>query len=568
MSSNSDKAKLNSSLKYSPMSGECLSTSQKNFMLPYLSLGGVSAGAPIHRSISLLNEKASCKQSIKSQSNSPELDQNSGPQIERVAKFSISSQNNSCSNLLPQIEVRQSKKPVSKPIKMANQSAAPIILNTQQMFNSPSDSSNSSNSYQNESVITNITLLGPHHASPKVRHLPSLRKRPTEADLKQKEEKDKRLKQFDLITTIGTGTFGRVMLTRDQQENKHFALKIMSIMDIIKLKQIEHVKNEKNILETIKPHPFIVKLMWTHHTNQYLYMLLEYLPGGELFTLLRQRQKFETKAAVFYAAEIVCALEYLHSMQIAYRDLKPENILLDSEGHLKLTDFGFSKKITNKTYTLCGTPEYLAPELLSYRGHDMTCDWWSLGILIFEFLSGSPPFYDENRNRVYEKILSGKIEWPRYFDSASKDIIKKLLVADPSKRLGSGNCGIVSSQPSQISLLSQDLGSSNGIFLTEPELIASEAILSESLSSADLLQFEHLSLQKQKIFSGSEEVKRHRWFISIQNWNDVYDRKLKPPYLPEVMYDGDTRNFDHFDTPDLSKATCATEKQLDPFFNF
>ena len=158
-------------------------------------------------------------------------------------------------------------------------------------------------------------------------------------------------------------------------------------------------------------------------------MQLEYVPGGELFSLLRQRGKFETKTAVFYASEIICALDYLHNQQIIYRDLKPENILLDLEGHLKLTDFGFAKRITNKTYTLCGTPEYLAPEVILSRGHDHCCDWWTLGVIIFEFLSGCPPFYDENQYRVYEKILTTKIEWPRFFDSSAKDLIKKLLVS-------------------------------------------------------------------------------------------------------------------------------------------
>jgi protein kinase X len=133
----------------------------------------------------------------------------------------------------------------------------------------------------------------------------------------------------------------------------------MSIHDVFRLKQTEHVKNEKQILESIESNnPFLVRIVWSHHDSQYLYMLLEYVPGGELFSLLRQRNKFETKAAIFYSAEIVCALEYLHSMQIAYRDLKPENILLDVEGHLKLTDFGFAKVVTNKTYTLCGKLKY------------------------------------------------------------------------------------------------------------------------------------------------------------------------------------------------------------------
>ena len=407
-----------------------------------------------------------------------------------------------------------------------------------------------------------------------------------------KEEKDKRLKQLDLISTIGTGTFGRVTLVKNQVTKEHFALKMMSIHDVIRLKQIEHVKNEKNILELVANHPFLVKIIWTHHDSQYLYMLLEYVPGGELFSLLRQRNKFETKAAIFYSAEIVCALEYLHSMQIAYRDLKPENILLDLEGHLKLTDFGFAKVVTNKTYTLCGTPEYLAPEVILNRGHDMCCDWWTLGIIIFEFLSGSPPFYDENQYKVYEKILAGnsKIDWPRHFDSAAKDIIKKLLVADPTKRLGSGNCGIVQAPLlNHTNSLSDSNEPKGSIFLTENDnqsINESNSTATSVINSAKttrnpgdmtplaLLRKKMLipsivnHMKKTKSTLGSEEVKKHRWFVSITNWSDVVERRLKPPFKPEVLFDGDTRNFEKYDTPDLYKVPCANDKQLDLFVNF
>ncbi len=330
-------------------------------------------------------------------------------------------------------------------------------------------------------------------------------------------------------------------------------------------------------------------------------MQLEYVPGGELFSLLRQRSKFDTKTAVFYAVEIICALDYLHNNQIVYRDLKPENILLDLEGHLKLTDFGFAKRISNKTYTLCGTPEYLAPEVILSRGHDYCCDWWTLGVIIFEFLSGCPPFYDENQYRVYEKILTTKIEWPRFFDSSAKDLIKKLLVTDPSKRLGSGNCGVVTS-PTLAD--NNNSNSENVVFLTEPESqieinkenvsqndLATTIITTtttttttspppasiqniNSSSSNSILPMipikkpTSLLTQKQKIINGTEEIKRHRWFISILDWNDVYERRLAPPYKPEIQFEGDTRNFEKYETPDLTKTPHATEKQMEIFINF
>ena len=250
----------------------------------------------------------------------------------------------------------------------------------------------------------------------------------------------------------------------------------------------------------------------------------------------------------------------------------------------------------------------------------MTCDWWTLGVLIFEFLSGSPPFYDESQYKVYEKILTAKIEWPRYFDSTAKDIIKKLLNIDPTKRLGSGNCGLVSKSkakhehtPKQ-SIESSEAPSNEGtlnlnntsalsssIFLTQTveQILEKEnginknldnglpsqksaastsisvsagAPLAPAASSATSSATQHAQnvnqVQKAKNLSGSEEVKNHRWFISIINWSDVYERRLKPPFKPEVLHDGDTRNFEKYDTPDLSKAPVATEKQLDVFCNF
>lgn len=178
-----------------------------------------------------------------------------------------------------------------------------------------------------------------------------------------REERESLLREFELTTTLGTGTFGRVMLVKSSSLDRIFALKLMSIVDMHRRKQVAHVRSEKAILESVRAHPFLVTLYWTHKDRKFLYLLFEYVPGGELFTRLRQKGRFETKTAVFYSCEIVCALEYLHSKSIVYRDLKPENILLGKDGHIKLTDMGFAKKCHDKTFTLCGTPEYLAPEV-------------------------------------------------------------------------------------------------------------------------------------------------------------------------------------------------------------
>uniref|UniRef100_A0A3B5MVK8 Protein kinase X-linked n=1 Tax=Xiphophorus couchianus TaxID=32473 RepID=A0A3B5MVK8_9TELE len=186
------------------------------------------------------------------------------------------------------------------------------------------------------------------------------------------------------LSTVGTGTFGRVFLVKDKKSKAFFALKQMKISDVIRLKQEQHVHNEKEVLTEIS-HPFLIRLFWTHHDDRFLYMLMDYVPGGELFSYLRSRGRFSNATGLFYTSEIVCAIEYLHSKEIVYRDLKPENILLDSEGHIRLTDFGFAKK----TWTLCGTPEYLAPEVIQSKGHGRAVDWWALGILVFEMLKGA-----------------------------------------------------------------------------------------------------------------------------------------------------------------------------------
>ena len=171
---------------------------------------------------------------------------------------------------------------------------------------------------------------------------------------------------LDTIKVIGTGTFAKVCLCRTKVSKKYYAMKILSMRDVIRLKQVEHVKNEKNILSQVH-HPFIVKLLWSYKDESNLYMLFPYICGGELFSYLRSAKKFSSRTSLFYSAEIVSALDYLHSLSIIYRDMKPENLLLDREGHLIITDFGFAKKISDRTWTLCGTPEYLAPEIIQSK---------------------------------------------------------------------------------------------------------------------------------------------------------------------------------------------------------
>jgi protein kinase X len=246
---------------------------------------------------------------------------------------------------------------------------------------------------------------------------------------------DINLDSFELMDTLGTGSFGRVRLVKYKEDKNYYALKILKKSEVIYLKQVEHVKTEKKLLEVIS-HPFIVNLMGAFQDDKNLYLMMEYIIGGEFFSLLRKAGRFPNDMSVFYAAQIALVFEHLHSMSILYRDLKPENLLLDQKGNCKVTDFGFAKKVEYRTWTLCGTPEYLAPEIILSKGHGKAVEWWALGILMYEMLAGYPPFYDEDPLGIYQKILEGKIKFPWHFDRHGKDLIKKLLTADLTKRLG------------------------------------------------------------------------------------------------------------------------------------
>ncbi|KAJ1772237.1 cAMP-dependent protein kinase catalytic subunit [Coemansia sp. RSA 1843] len=299
------------------------------------------------------------------------------------------------------------------------------------------------------------------------------------------------LDDYQMLNTLGTGTFGRVFLSQSKLTKRFYAMKVLRKSQVVKLKQVEHINNEKNILEVAR-HPFIVQLECTMQNERNLYMLMEYVPGGELFSHLRRAGRFPDDVARFYAAEIVLALDYLHSMKIIWRDTKPENILLDAHGHVKLTDFGFAKRVEDRTWTLCGTPEYLAPEIIQSKGHGKAVDWWALGILIFEMLVGYPPFYDDNPFGIYEKILGGKLVFPAFFSGSAKDLITRLLTADVSKRLG--------------------------------------------------------NLQ-----GDGQDVKSHAWF-SIIDWQLLVERRVPPPIVPPHRHPGDTCNFDRYPEPPQEPA--------------
>ena len=312
------------------------------------------------------------------------------------------------------------------------------------------------------------------------------------------------MSDYIFLETIGVGSYGRVRLCRNKKTNKVFAVKMLKKSEIIRMKQVDHVFSEYTILASIF-HPFIVELKGVNFTDpSYLYFILEYIPGREMFTLLRDKNSFPANQAKFYAAHIVTIFDYLHSKNIIYRDLKPENILIQPSGFLKLTDFGFAKYITGQTYTLCGTPEYLAPEIIANKGHGKPVDWWTLGVLLYEMMVGIDPFNDPDPMMVYQKIIKGKIKFPKNIDKDGKSLIKHLLVGDVSKRYGCLKRGV-------------------------------------------------------------KDIIQHKFFENF-DWNGLLFRTMRPPYVPKVKNNEDTANYNEY--PDSNSEVPGLKQDKDPFINW
>ena len=313
------------------------------------------------------------------------------------------------------------------------------------------------------------------------------------------------ISDYEKLETVGLGSFGRVRLVRNKNTNKVYVMKILKKVEIIRLKQIDHIYSEYNILSFLN-HPFIIQLMGINFDDpKYLYFLLEYVPGGELFTLLRKKQMFPLEQAKFYIAHIITIFEYIHSKNIIYRDLKPENILITKKGYLKLTDFGFAKLLENdKTYTLCGTPEYLAPEIILNKGHGKPVDWWTMGILLYEMLVGIDPFSDDDPMSIYQKIVKGKIHFPKDIDKDAKSLIKHLLNGDTTKRFG---C----------------------------------------------------------LKNGVKDIAKHKFFEKF-NWRNFVYQKMKAPYFPQIKSKFDTSNFLKYS--DSEKECDSLDANEDPFLDW
>ncbi|KAF5027422.1 hypothetical protein F66182_499 [Fusarium sp. NRRL 66182] len=291
-----------------------------------------------------------------------------------------------------------------------------------------------------------------------------------------------KIEDFELLKVIGKGSFGKVMQVRKKDTNRIYALKTIRKAHIISRSEVAHTLAERSVLAQIN-NPFIVPLKFSFQSPEKLYFVLALVNGGELFHHLQKEHRFDVNRSRFYTAELLCALECLHGFSVIYRDLKPENILLDYQGHIALCDFGLCKldmKDEDRTNTFCGTPEYLAPELLMGQGYNKTVDWWTLGVLLYEMLTGLPPFYDENTNEMYRKILSEPLHFSDVVPPAAKDLLTKLLNRNPEERLGA---------------------------------------------------------------NGSAEIKAHPFFHAI-DWRKLLQRKYEPTFKPSVADALDTANFD------------------------
>uniref|UniRef100_A0A8C1YAY5 Ribosomal protein S6 kinase n=1 Tax=Cyprinus carpio TaxID=7962 RepID=A0A8C1YAY5_CYPCA len=311
--------------------------------------------------------------------------------------------------------------------------------------------------------------------------------------------------QFELRKVLGQGSFGKVFLVRKTtgpDAGQLYAMKVLK-KATLKVRDRVRTKMERDILVEVN-HPFIVKLHYAFQTEGKLYLILDFLRGGDLFTRLSKEVMFTEEDVKFYLAELALALDHLHGLGIIYRDLKPENILLDEDGHIKLTDFGLSKESIdheNKAYSFCGTVEYMAPEVVNRRGHTYSADWWSYGVLMFEMLTGTLPFQGKDRKETMTMILKAKLGMPQFLSSEAQSLLRSLFKRNPSNRLGAGPDGV-------------------------------------------------------------EEIKRHPFYVTI-DWNKLFRREIHPPFKPASGRPDDTFYFD----PEFTAKTPKDSPGVPPSAN-
>ena len=318
-----------------------------------------------------------------------------------------------------------------------------------------------------------------------------------------KTVKEVKLEDFKILKVIGRGSFGKVCLVEYLPRKEIYAMKSLKKDILIEQDKINNTLLEKEILKTID-HPLLCGLVFCFQTPERIYFVMPFLNGGELFQHLRKFRTFDEEKVRFYGAQIALALQYLHEKGIVYRDLKPENILMDESGYLRLADFGMAKKLKDneKAMSFCGTPEYLAPEIITGEGHDKSADWWSFGILIYEMLCGLPPFYVENLERMYEMIKTGPLKFPKkvQLSDDAKDLIRKLLDRKVQTRLGSQ--------------------------------------------------------------TGIEEIKKHPFFATI-DFNMILQKKYPAPFIPNLNDQTDVQYFDEEFTSEDTDMSYIPQKNME-----
>ncbi|KAJ8082506.1 Serine/threonine-protein kinase [Marasmius tenuissimus] len=355
-------------------------------------------------------------------------------------------------------------------------------------------------------------------------------------DFKPTRNETLTIEAFDLLKVIGKGSFGKVMQVRKKDTQRIYALKTIRKAHIAQRPgEITHILAERTVLALVN-NPFIVPLKFSFQNPDKLYLVMSFVNGGELFYHLQREGKFDQDRSRFYAAELLMALEHLHGFNVVYRDLKPENILLDYTGHIALCDFGADtlqlladenfyhadqvyansiclkrrKPIVRSSFVLqtpilssssafCGTPEYIAPELLESQGYTKTVDWWTLGVLLYEMMTGLPPFYDENVNTMYQRILTDPLNFPPDMSSEARSVMTGLLHRDPTKRLGA---------------------------------------------------------------NGGEEIKRHPFFAKYIDWSRLLAKGYAPPFKPAVESVLDVANFDPDFTNEEAQDSVVTDSAL------
>ena len=320
--------------------------------------------------------------------------------------------------------------------------------------------------------------------------------------ISEKKIRTFKLTDYDIGDTIKLIPNGRIKTAITKRTEELVVMKILKKCKVVKSNQTQHIINELNLVPNLS-HPFLLKFLSYYQDDKFIYLAYEFIPGGDLFSLLKAENRFSLEKSQFYIGQVIYALEYLHDKNIVYRNLKPENILINKNGYIKLSDFELMKEIEDRTYTLCGTPGYMAPEIILNKGYGLGVDWWALGVLLYEMICGVDPFSDDSPMKIYENILEGKIKFTSDFDDLSKSLIKHLIERDISKRYGN-------------------------------------------------------------LKNGVDDIKNHDFFKSL-NWDKLLKQEINAEFIPKIKPDNMLNYYDFY--PDSNEKVDPLDNDNDPFIN-